>query len=147
MSRFGAGASFSGLAVSDATKEGYFDSRCILNSAGYTFCCGLIAGVVAQLAERLNRIQEVVSSILIHSTEISRRLCRLAGFSFLWVGARNVRGGALSAPGSCGQIGVLQHHLLPATGGNASKSKYCAMRAISFYPPSQSINASPHRQL
>ena len=71
--------------MSDGTKEGYFDSRCILNSAGYTFC-GLIAGVVAQLAERLNRIQEVVSSILIHSTEISRRLCSLAGFSFLWVG-------------------------------------------------------------
>ena len=105
--------------MSDGTKEGYFDSRCILNSAGYTFCCGLIAGVVAQLAERLNRIQEVVSSILIHSTEISRKLCRLAGFSFLWVGARKVRSGALRAPGSCGQIVILQHFLLPATGANA----------------------------
>jgi hypothetical protein len=79
----------------------------------------LIAGVVAQLAERLNRIQEVVSSILIHSTEISRTLCRLAGFSFLWVGAGNVRSGALRAPRSCGQIVMLQHRHLTATGANA----------------------------
>lgn len=40
----------------------------------YFFASSSIAGVVAQLAERLNRIQEVVSSILIHSTEITRRL-------------------------------------------------------------------------
>ena len=46
------------------------------------FRCCLIAGVVAQLGERLNRIQEVVSSILIHSTEISRTLSKLAGFLF-----------------------------------------------------------------
>jgi hypothetical protein len=30
-----------------------------------------------------------------------------------------VRSGALRAPGSCGQIGVLQHRHLPATGANA----------------------------
>ena len=39
--------------------------------AGFVLCFPPSHGVVAQLGERLGRIEEVVSSILIHSTEVA----------------------------------------------------------------------------